>query len=256
MSVPHSSALKEKFLAQHGIWSLEWESLLKLDPSYFAAYLKLRAAASKGKHVTPKFQELIHLSVASVVSTMFVPGIEAHTRAALDAGASKEEILEVLALTSVCGIHSISCGLPVLMEILGEQGNLPEQPEKLDERRQALKADFEKKRGYWGPTWDSVLAFDPDFFEAYTQFSAEPFREEKSHLSAKEKELIYCAFDACATHMYTPGLKLHMQNAIRYGATPDELMQVLELASLIGVHSSMVGAQVLEKTLRMGESSL
>jgi alkylhydroperoxidase/carboxymuconolactone decarboxylase family protein YurZ len=84
------------------------------------------------------------------------------------------------------------------------------------------------------------------------QFSAEPFREGKNHLSAKEKELIYCAFDACATHMYTPGLKLHMQNAIRYGATPEELMQVLELASLIGIHSSMVGAQVLDKALKQG----
>ena len=150
-----------------------------------------------------------------------------------------------------------------------------------------MKEDFHTKRGYWGKTWDDVLAFDPDFFEAYTvsdisfshslefhltawlslrwtedpddtvlqQFSAEPFREGKNHLSAKEKELIYCAFDACATHMYTPGLKLHMQNAIRYGATPEELMQVLELASLIGVHTSMVGAEVLERTLKMGESS-
>jgi len=251
MSTSHDpKALKEEFLAQHGTWSPQWESLLNLDPSYFAAYLKLRAAAGKGKHVSPKFQELIHLSVASVVSTMFVPGIEAHTRAALDAGATKEEILEVLALTSVCGIHSISCGLPVLMEILSEQGKLPEQPEQLDPRRQHLKDDFHKKRGYWGSTWDSVLAFDPDFFEAYTQFSAEPFRESKNHLSAKEKELIYCAFDACATHMYTPGLKLHMQNAIRYGATPEELMQVLELASLIGVHSSLVGAGVLERLVK------
>ena len=93
MSSPDPKALKEEFLAQNGKWSPQWESLLNLDPNYFAAYLKLRAAASKGKHVSPKFQELIHLSAASVVSTMFVPGIEAHTRAALDAGATKEEIL-------------------------------------------------------------------------------------------------------------------------------------------------------------------
>jgi alkylhydroperoxidase/carboxymuconolactone decarboxylase family protein YurZ len=55
--------------------------------------------------------------------------------------------------------------------------------------------------------------------------------------------------------MYTPGLKLHMQNAIRYGATPEELMQVLELASLIGVHTSVVGAEVLELTLRTDGAS-
>lgn len=171
-----SKELKKQFLAQNGKWSPQWESLLNLDPSYFAAYLKLRTAASKGRHVSPKFQELIHLSVASVVSTMFVPGIEAHTRAALDAGATKEEILEVLALTSVCGIHSISCGLPVLMEVLSEQGKLPEWPEQLDPRRQQLKDDFHKKRGYWGATWDKLLAFDPDFLEAYTVSDSSSFK--------------------------------------------------------------------------------
>ncbi len=55
--------------------------------------------------------------------------------------------------------------------------------------------------------------------------------------------------------MYTPGLKPHIQNAIRYGATPEELVQVLELASLIGVHSSMVGAEVLERVLKQDGSS-
>ena len=169
MSTAHSAqSLKSEYLAQDGIWCPQWESLLNLDPSYFAAYLRLRTAARKGGHISPKFQELIHLSVASVVSTMFLPGIEAHTRAALDAGATKEEILEVLALTSVCGIHSVSCGLPVLMEILGEQGKLPERAGKLDKRRQHLKEDFERKRGYWGATWDAVLDIDPDFFEVYT----------------------------------------------------------------------------------------
>jgi alkylhydroperoxidase/carboxymuconolactone decarboxylase family protein YurZ len=170
MSLPNPSVLKAAFISQHGVWSPQWESLLRVDPNYFAAYLQLRAAASKGKHISPKFQELIHLSVASVVSTMFVPGIEAHTRAALDAGASKEEILEVLALTSVCGIHSISCGLPVLMEVLGEKGMSVGSGGDggLDERRKELKEDFERKRGYWGETWDAVLKVDPDFFEAYT----------------------------------------------------------------------------------------
>ena len=35
--------------------------------------------------------------------------------------------------------------------------------------------------------------------------------------------------DAAATHLYVPGLKLHMRNALRYGATTGELMEVLEM---------------------------
>ena len=35
---------------------------------------------------------------------------------ALEAGATKEEILEVIQLTSIMGIHSMTMGLPILME--------------------------------------------------------------------------------------------------------------------------------------------
>ena len=50
------------------------------------------------------------------------------------------------------------------------------------------------------------------------------------------KELIYTAFDASATHMYVPGLRQHIENALGYGATPAEVMEVFELASTIGIH--------------------
>ena len=44
----------------------------------------------------------------------------------------------------------------------------------------------------------------------------------------KVKELVYCAFDAAATHLYKPGLKLHMKNVLMYGGTAEEIMEVLE----------------------------
>jgi alkylhydroperoxidase/carboxymuconolactone decarboxylase family protein YurZ len=37
--------------------------------------------------------------------------------------------------------------------------------------------------------------------------------------------------------MFTVGLRQHIANAIRYGATAQELMEVFELASGIGVES-------------------
>jgi alkylhydroperoxidase/carboxymuconolactone decarboxylase family protein YurZ len=38
-----------------------------------------------------------------------------------------------------------------------------------------------------------------------------------------------------ATHLYTSGLKLHIENALGYGATPHEVMEVIELASPLGM---------------------
>lgn len=59
------------------------------------------------------------------------------------------------------------------------------------------------------------------------------------------KELVYCAFDAAATHLYVPGLKLHMKNALGYGATPQEIVEVLELCTLLSVHTAHVAAPII-----------
>ena len=59
------------------------------------------------------------------------------------------------------------------------------------------------------------------------------------------KELIYCAFDAAATHLYVPGLKLHMRNSLNYGASPEEICEVLEIATQLSVHTANVAAPVL-----------
>ena len=84
-------------------------------------------------------------------------------------------------------------------------------------------------------------------FEYYIEFSSVPWRT--GVLSPKVKELIYCAFDASATHLYEQGLKLHMRNAIGYGATKEEIMEVLEIVSLIGMHGAEAAAPLLEQAL-------
>ncbi len=91
------------------------------------------------------------------------------------------------------------------------------------------------------------MELDPELFEAYVEFSSVPWRT--GVLEPKVKELMYCAFDAAATHLYVPGLKLHMRNALRYGATREELMEMLEIVSVIGIHGALVAAPMLEHAL-------
>lgn len=61
------------------------------------------------------------------------------------------------------------------------------------------------------------------------------------------KELVYCAFDTAATHLYTPGLKLHMKNALGYGATPQEILEVMEIATLLSLHTIHVSAPIVSE---------
>jgi alkylhydroperoxidase/carboxymuconolactone decarboxylase family protein YurZ len=113
----------------------------------------------------------------------------------------------------------------------------------LDARRTELKTTFQTKRGYWNPFWEGLLELSPDFFEAYLNFSAVPW--ETGTLEPKIKELIYIAIDASTTHLYEPGLRQHIQNALRHGATRDEIMEVYELTSVLGIHTCTLGVPVL-----------
>jgi alkylhydroperoxidase/carboxymuconolactone decarboxylase family protein YurZ len=61
------------------------------------------------------------------------------------------------------------------------------------------------------------------------------------------KELVYCAFDCASTHLYVSGLKLHMRNALGYGATPQEILEVLEIATLLSLHTAHVACPIIEE---------
>jgi alkylhydroperoxidase/carboxymuconolactone decarboxylase family protein YurZ len=218
------------------------QALREADPEFFARFTELAEVPRRSTVLDPKVKELVCLAVDAAATHMYAPGIREHARRAIDLGATREELLEVLQLTSTLGIHATTVGVPVLVEALGEREVAP-----LDERRQALKADFEAKRGYWHDFWNGLLELDPDFFEAYVGFSAHPW--EHGVLEPKVKELIYTAFDASATHMYVPGLRQHIENALAYGATPAEVMEVFELASTIGIHGYLAALPIVLEEL-------
>mgnify|MGYP003386878939 FL=1 len=106
---------------------------------------------------------------------------------------------------------------------------------ELTPRQQELKAEFIKNRVYWGNFWSDVLELDSEFFSAYTKFSSVPAKN--NALDPKVREFLYIAIDASTTHLYMPGLKIHIQNALALGATRDEIMEVLELTSVLGIHT-------------------
>jgi alkylhydroperoxidase/carboxymuconolactone decarboxylase family protein YurZ len=118
------------------------------------------------------------------------------------------------------------------------------RPELTDEQR-LLREQFIDERGYWNEFWDGLLSLDPRFFRAYLELSATPWRH--GPLPPKFKELIYVAIDASTTHLYEPGLRQHIRNALKLGATTEEIMEVLELVSAIGIHACTLGVPILRE---------
>ena len=64
-------------------------------------------------------------------------------------------------------------------------------------------------------------------------------------LTRKERELICIAIDCTVTHMFEPGLALHIRGALQHGATREDILHVFQLASLTGLETYIQGAEAL-----------
>jgi len=105
----------------------------------------------------------------------------------------------------------------------------------------ATKAHIAK--GDWNPIWDEIRKLDPDYLEAYLQFRSIP--HENGPLEQKYKELIMIAINAATTHLYGPGLRRHMQNALKAGATKEEIFETIQLTTVMGIHSMNLAVPML-----------
>jgi alkylhydroperoxidase/carboxymuconolactone decarboxylase family protein YurZ len=238
--------IKQEFIRVRGTWSETWEGVLRLDPEFLRAYLNFSAVPWRKNHLDDKVKEFIYIAIDANATHMYLPGVRQHIRAALRLGATGPEIMEVLELSATLGIHAMNIGVPILVEVLEEKG-LRAGPAPLTAHQEQIKAEFTRTRGYWHAFWDELLELDPEMFAAYTAFSSVPWRS--GTLEPKVKEFVYIAFDTAATHLYVKGLKLHIENAIGYGATPQEILEVMEIASVLGIHGVTAAAPILLEEL-------
>ena len=234
--------IKQEFIRVRGTWSETWEGVLRLNPEFLRAYLNFSAVPWRKNHLDDKVKEFIYIAIDANATHMYLPGVRQHIQAALKLGATPQEIMEVLELSATLGIHAMNIGVPILAEVLVEKG-LRTGPAPLTEEQEQIKAEFTKTRGYWHTFWDEILELDPEMFTAYTEFSSVPWRT--GTLEPKVKEFVYIAFDTAATHLYTKGLKLHIENAIDHGATAQEILEVMEIASVLGIHGVTAAAPIL-----------
>jgi alkylhydroperoxidase/carboxymuconolactone decarboxylase family protein YurZ len=113
----------------------------------------------------------------------------------------------------------------------------------LTANEQALKQAFIKARGYWRPWTEGLLRLDPAFLETYGKYAGYPAAT--GPLSPKMCELIYVALDGSATHLFRAGLALHVGLALENGATAEEIIDVLRLATAQGLDGCNIGIAIL-----------
>lgn len=242
--------LKQEFQQEKGYWSQALEQLLMFDENFFEVYTQFISAPERQRVLEPKIQELISIAINASTTHLYESRLRFHIQQALSHGATKEEILEVLQLTSVLGMHTCALGVRVLYEQAGD--NEYQSEEELTEKQKRLKAEFIEQMRYWSSFRDKMLTVNEDYFEAYLRLITHPWK--KGVLAPKVKEFIYIAIDSSTTHLYERGLRIHVQNALKYGATVEEIMEVYELTSIQGMHTIEFGITILAEELEKLEN--
>jgi alkylhydroperoxidase/carboxymuconolactone decarboxylase family protein YurZ len=111
----------------------------------------------------------------------------------------------------------------------------------------------QKADGDWNPSWNLFEELDPDYLEAFLAFRAVPLRQ--GPLEQKFKEMIFIAINAATTHLHGPGVRRHIQNALKAGATKAEILEVIQLTTIMGIHSMSLAAPILRDELAIFNQS-
>lgn len=96
-----------------------YETVKKYHPEYLEAVEKLGETVKKDGPINEKTAQLIQLSAS--IASKSEGATHSHTKRALEAGASKEEIRHcVLLLTNTLGFPTVMAGLSWVNDILGD----------------------------------------------------------------------------------------------------------------------------------------
>jgi alkylhydroperoxidase/carboxymuconolactone decarboxylase family protein YurZ len=190
-----------------------------------------------------KFIELVCVGLNAACTNLNPEGTRRHIRAALQSGATREEILFVLKCAAVMSLHSCSLGAPILLEE-AEAAGMKRAP-ATEARTPA--ADKMKGVGQWNTAWDPIYNLDPVWTDEFMATGVGIYAS--GVMPPKEIELLSIAFDASYTHMYEPGTRRHIRNALKAGATIEEIMEVLKLCVAQGVQACNLGVPILAEEL-------
>jgi len=227
-----------------GPWDAALDKVREWDPQWAGACAKMSTNPWTSGILPLKLVELIGVAINAACTNLQPEATRRHIRAALAAGATRDEILMVLKMSSALSIHSCSLGAPILLEEAKAAGvKLAERPST----PVTLSCDKMKAIGQWNTAWDPFYELDPAWTDEF--FAVATGIYTGGVLSPKDVELLSIAFDASYTHMYAPGTRRHIKGALKAGATMEEIMEVLKLCVAQGIQACNLGVPILAEEM-------
>lgn len=246
MSTTENKALlKQEFISKRGYWNSFCDGLLDLDPDFFSAYLDYSSIPWRHGTLQPKVKEFIYIAIDAATTHLYKPGLRVHLRNALRYGATSEEIMEVYRLTSSIGAAAtMLLGTRILAEELGRPAADAGHAGVIDAVADAskLREAFTAAFGYWDEDCAAWLRLDPLGFASALKAWGDA---DESPLDPRTTAFVLIAVNAAVTRLDGRAVRAHIRQALKHGAGEREIVEVLQLASVLGMHTYTVGVTTL-----------
>jgi alkylhydroperoxidase/carboxymuconolactone decarboxylase family protein YurZ len=207
-------------LRARGRWNPLWDRLAEWEPQWLECFAQLATSPWRNGVLSAKTIEFVCIAGDAACSHLYAPGAQRHIAAALDAGASREEILGVLKLASLLGLQTFHFAVPILAEATGASADA------------APLAQLRE----WDAAWTEQVA----------RLNASA---RDGVLDAKTVELICVGVNAAATHMNEAAVRHHVKAALHAGASRAEIVEVLKVATTVGIHACNLAVPILDQEL-------
>ena len=213
--------LKRKIQEERGYWHPFHEYLLEWRPGFLAAYLDFQQEPIRSGVLERKLCEFIYIAIDASVNHMYARGAQRHMGFALENGATEDELLQVLLITSVLSARQpVRRGMAMLEELASEGGQLDPGADETVTRLERSTSAYEVAIG------------------------------ENSPLSKKYTALIGLAICAAPTCLDEHDMRAFMAEALDEGASQAEIAAVLQLCAALAVHTCTIGIPALQAALR------
>lgn len=189
------------------------------------------AGLPEGPDLTPLDAALIDFGLAMAPYCLNRHRAEEAGRLARQYGATERHLHNVLVLVSGVGVHTLMTGCGLIDSVYGinDSGRIMKKDEK---------AAWDAAVGD-NPYWITFERYCPGFLRSMLRQSHATFCHffetgrqpwQARSLSAIQMELISIAIDAGPYHIFGPGFRLHLENAIKVGAGRRQILATLARA--------------------------
>lgn len=229
--------LRAEFKRRRGRWHDDWEAILAYSPSYLAAYLELSAYVADRGALTPRLRELIYVATNCSPTHMFEKGFRNHAREALDAGATRAELLAVAAIVSTVGGQTYLTGAAALDGCMAsDTTHAPAEAEAAEALHVGLFSAIE-------PDAAAAIRQDAVFYTFWLEFAGASLKG--GALPDKDAHLIALAAYAQCTQLNPQGVDRQIRAALAAGASSQEVLDVLRLITSMSIHAMVFALPII-----------